>query len=133
MVEIIRKLETAVSWSVHQNEEKLSQLEREIYSGQDWDDLSAVLDAVEVTYQEGKISRSKAEGLAAQAKARGQRLPEKDAAKVPGVFLGEDLSNPAANSCPSCGKAEWWGNTGRPVCAICHPHPEMSGEGRATA
>ena len=60
MVEIIRKLETAVSWSVHQNEEKLSQLEREIYSGQDWDDLSAVLDAVEATYQEGKISYEEA-------------------------------------------------------------------------
>lgn len=133
MVEIIKKLEPTVCWNTHQSEEELGQLERDICTGQDWDDLSAVLDAVESVYQEGKISRSKAEDLAAQAKVRGQELPEKDAAKAAGVILGEELSRPAGKSCSCCGKDEWWGNAGRPVCASCHPHPGMSGEGRAAA
>ena len=64
------------------------------------DNLNAVLDAVEVAYQEGEISCSKAEDLAVQTKARGQGVPEKGDAKVNRVIIGEDMSSLVGKSCP---------------------------------
>jgi hypothetical protein len=133
MVEIIKKLETAACWGARRSEEILSQLERSIWSGQDWDDLAAALEAAETAYWEGEISLSMAEGLAWLAAATGRRLPEKDAAKADEVIPGEDLSSTAGETCSCCGKAEWWSNAGRLVCAICHPHPEIAEEGRVAA
>ncbi|MBN99034.1 MAG: hypothetical protein CME16_07265 [Gemmatimonadetes bacterium] len=133
MVEMKKKMARGVCWNAHQNEEKVSQFERDICAGQDWDDLSAVLGGVEVAYREGRISRSKAEDLATWAKARGKALPEQDVAKAVRVIPGEDLSSPVGENCPCCGEDAWWGKAGRAVCAICHPHPGIPGEGRVAA